>query len=120
MHVLPDGGDNTVSPAAYEDWPVGDVADSEDLALAKQLIDDLKRDGFTFQRIGLGEDAPLLGIRRAGHWADEVYITGLDEPCTAIRRRRSRLVLPGAPPVMTKIDGDAITVMIAVCDWPVT
>jgi hypothetical protein len=48
----------------------------------------------------VGEDAPLLGIRRAGHWTDEVYITGLEEPCTAIRQQCSRLVLPGAPPVV--------------------
>src|SRR2546421_13097956 len=74
------------------------MADSPDLAAAKRLLEAAKDAGFTFQRIAPGEDAPLRGVRQSTQWLDEIHLGGLWAPqsCTAIRRRRSSLVVVGA------------------------
>lgn len=73
------------------------MADSTDLATAKRLLDAAKDAGFAFQRIATGEDAPLRGLRRSAEFLDEIYIGGCGQPnsCTAIRRRRCTLLVPG-------------------------
>lgn len=93
---------------------------SPDLAAAKRLLDWAKHDGFTFQRIAPGEDGPLRGVRQTREFLDEVYVAGFWKPnsCTAIRRRRSSLVVPGGLPVTERVTGDALTVLhIVVFDW---
>jgi hypothetical protein len=67
--------------------------------------------GFRFERIAPGPDGPLRGIRKTLEFRDEVYVAGFWEPesCTAIRRRRSSLVVPGGMPVAQRVTGDAIT-----------
>jgi hypothetical protein len=88
------------------------MVDSPDLAAAKRLLDAAKDAGFAFQRIAPGEDAPLRGVRQSTQWLDEIHLGGLWAPqsCTAIRRRRSSLVVPGGLPVAQRVSGDALTV----------
>jgi hypothetical protein len=96
------------------------MADSPQLAAAKRLLDAAKQAGFAFERIAPGEDAPLRGVRRTTEWLDELYLAGFSEPqsCTAIRRRRSSLIVPGGLPVAARIRGDALTVLhTVVSDW---
>lgn len=96
------------------------MADSPDLAAAKRLLDAAKEAGFCFQRIAPGEDAPLLGVRQSTEWLDEIHLGGFwaSQSCTAIRRRRSSLVVPGGLPVAQRVSGDALTVLhTVVTDW---
>ena len=95
------------------------MADSPDLAAAKRLLDAAKERGFTFERIALGEDGPLRGVRETVSWIDEIYLEGLWDPCSAIRRRRYSLIVPGGLPVAARVDGDALEVLHTVLsDWP--
>ena len=97
------------------------MADSPQLAVAKRLLDAAKQAGFAFERIAPGQDAPLWGVRWTPEWLDELYLAGFSEPlsCTAIRRRRSSLVVPGGLPVVQRVRGDALTVLhTVVTDWP--
>ncbi|MGH3548224.1 MAG: hypothetical protein ACRDQU_08945, partial [Pseudonocardiaceae bacterium] len=94
--------------------------DSPDVAAAMTLVDVAKDSGFAFQRIAPGEDGPLLGVRETEHWRDEIYLGGFWAPdsCSATRRRRSSLVVPGGLPVAQKLSGDALTVLHTVLrDW---
>ncbi len=96
------------------------MTDSPDVASAKRLLDVAKNGGFRFQRIAPGPDGPLLGVRETTHWRDELYLSGFWEPdsCTATRRRRSSLIVPGGWPVAKELRGDALTVLHTVlCDW---
>ncbi|MGH3546823.1 MAG: hypothetical protein ACRDQU_01570 [Pseudonocardiaceae bacterium] len=96
------------------------MTDSPDVAAAMALVDVAKRDGFAFQRIAPGPDGPLLGVRVTEHWRDEIYLGGFWAPdsCSATRRRRSSLVLPGGLPVARELRGDALTVLHTVLrDW---
>lgn len=95
-------------------------ADSPDLAAAKRLLDAAKDQGFRFQRIAPGPDGPLLGVRETPEFFDELYLAGFWEEgaCTAIRRRRYALVVPGGLPVTARVEGDALTVLHTVVkDW---
>ena len=95
-------------------------ADSPELAAAKRLLDTVKDQGFRFQRIAPGPDGPLRGIRQTPEFVDELYLAGFWEPgaCTAIRRRRCALLVPGGLPVTTRVQGDALTVLhTVVTDW---
>ena len=69
--------------------------DSPDLLAAKRLLDLAKDHGFRFQRVVPGEDGPLLGRRQTLAWIDEIYLAGFSDACSAIRRRRFSLILPG-------------------------
>lgn len=94
------------------------MADSPQLAAAKRLLDAAKQAGFAFERIAPGEDAPLRGVRWTPEWLDELYLAGFSESCTAIRRRRSSLIVPGGLPVAARIRGDALTILhTVVSDW---
>lgn len=97
------------------------MADNPDVAAAKRLLDAAKDAGFAFQRVAPGEDGPLLGVREGAQYRDEIYLAGLWEPesCSAIRRRRYSLIVPGGLPVAERVSGDALTVLhIVVTDWP--
>ncbi|MGH3812264.1 MAG: hypothetical protein ACRDUV_07370 [Pseudonocardiaceae bacterium] len=94
------------------------MADSPELAAAKHLLDAAKDRGFTFERIALGQDAPLRGVRESPDWMDEVYIGGLSTGCSAARRRRYSLIVPGGLPVTERVSGDALEVLHTVIfDW---
>ena len=94
------------------------MPDSPELAAAKRLLDAAKDRGFTFERIALGEDAPLRGIRQSASWLDELYVGELSSGCSAARRRRYSLIVPGGLPVTERINGDALEVLhTVVFDW---
>jgi hypothetical protein len=94
------------------------TADSPGVAVAKRLLDGAKAHGFHFERIADGPDAPLVGVRESIQWRDEIYLAGFSDSCTAIRRRRSSLIVPGGLPVAHRVSGDALTVLhTVVCDW---
>ena len=95
-------------------------ADSPELAAAKQLLDAAKDQGFRFQRIAPGPDGPLRGIRQTPEFLDELYLAGFGTPdsCTAIRRRRCALIVPGGLPVTARVVGDALSVLhTVITDW---
>src|SRR5919206_996908 len=97
------------------------MADSPDLAAAKRLLDHAKARGFRFERLAPGEDGPLRGVRDTPEHRDEIYLAGFAAPqsCTAIRRRRSSLIVPGGLPITARVTGDALTVLhTVVSDWP--
>ena len=71
-------------------------ADSPDLALAKRLLDDVKRRGFQLRRAAPGEDGPLVGHRVSGDCVDLIHIEGFSRDCFAWRKRTSSLIVPGA------------------------
>ena len=99
------------------------MTDSPDLAAAKRLLDHAKRQGFSFQRVAPGEDGPLWAVRETIEYRDEIYLSGFwaSESCTATRRRRSSLIVPGGLPVTERVTGDALTVLhTVVADWPPT
>jgi hypothetical protein len=99
------------------------VRDSPDLRAAMQLLDTAKTQGFRFERIAPGPDGPLRGVRETRRFADEIYIAGMWAPgsCTAIRRRRSTLILPEGLPVIDQVTGNAITVLhTVVTSWSPT
>ena len=94
------------------------MAESPELAAAKRLLDAAKDRGFAFERIALGEDAPLRGVRESTDWVDEVYIGGLSTGCSAARRRRYSLIVPGGLPATERVSGDALEVLhTVVFDW---
>jgi hypothetical protein len=93
---------------------------SLDLDAAKRLMDSAHDSGFHFERIAEGPDGPLAGIRESVQWRDEIYLAGFSNSCTAIRRRRYSLIVPGGLPVAERVSGDALTVLhTVVCDWRV-
>jgi hypothetical protein len=95
------------------------MSDSSRVLAAKRLLDVAKDEGFAFDRIAEGPDAPVVGVRESVGWRDEIYLAGFSDSCTAIRRRRSSLIVPGGLPVAERVSGDALTVLhTVVCDWP--
>lgn len=93
--------------------------DGPRLAAAKRLLDAAKDAGFTFVHIAPGPDGPLRGTRETREWTDHIYIGGFTDSCTALRRRRSSLVVPHRQPVAARVDGDAIEVLhTVVADSP--
>ncbi|MGH3935737.1 MAG: hypothetical protein ACRDS1_12310 [Pseudonocardiaceae bacterium] len=62
----------------------------------------------------------MRGVRETVEFLDEIYVAGFweSDSCTAIRRRRSSLVVPGGLPVTERVIGDALTVLhTVVFDW---
>jgi hypothetical protein len=103
-------------------WSGAAMADSPEVAAAKRLLDAAKDQGFRFERLAPGPDGPLRGVRETVEWRDEIYVGGCGQPdsCTAIRRRRSSLVVPGGLPVTARVTGDALVVLhTVVSDWPI-
>ncbi|MGH3521260.1 MAG: hypothetical protein ACRDU4_00195 [Mycobacterium sp.] len=96
------------------------MRDSPEVTAAKRLLDLAKDVGFAFTRIALGEDAPLRGVRTTTDWVDEIYLNGFwrENSCSATRRRRSSLIVPGGSAVAEQISGDALSVLQEVlCEW---
>lgn len=95
------------------------IADSPELAAAKRLLDLAKSHGFTFQRIAPGPDGPLFARRETPEHHDEIYLAGFGQSCYATRARKSSLIIPGGLPMITRVDGDALTVLhTVVANWP--
>lgn len=91
--------------------------DSQDVMVAKLLLDHLKLRGFQFQRVAPGEDGPLVGSWSAGHWIDTIYIGGFSHDCSAWRKRRSSLIVAENGLVERSVGGSAITVLKEVLTW---
>lgn len=86
----------------------------------KRLLDLAKSQGFTFQRVGPGEDGPLFARRETIEYRDEIYLGGFGDSCHTTRARTSSLIVPGGLPVTAQVAGDALTVLhTVVTDWPV-
>jgi hypothetical protein len=91
--------------------------DSPDVARAKQLVDELRAQGFEFVRTAPGLDGPLMGRRLGAEWVDFVYVEGFSHDCIAWRQRRSPLVVPGQGLVERRVTGGALTVLAEALSW---
>jgi hypothetical protein len=100
-------------------FPVATMSpDSPELTAAKLLLDAAKYQGFCFKRIAPGPDGPLRGVRQTPEFVDELYLAGFETACTAIRRRRCGLLMPGGLPVTARVEGDALSVLhTVVTEW---
>ncbi len=67
------------------------MGDSPDVATGKRLLDLAKHQGFQFQRVAPGLDAPLRGVGESDDWRDTIYLGVFWMPgsCSAIRSRKS-------------------------------
>lgn len=91
--------------------------DSTDVMIAKRLLDQLKLDGFQFQRIAPGEDGPLIGSRMTGDCVDIIHVEGFSRDCFAWRQRSSSLIIPGGGLVERRANGSALDVLTEVLTW---
>ncbi|MGH3929716.1 MAG: hypothetical protein ACRDTF_07040 [Pseudonocardiaceae bacterium] len=97
------------------------MAESPDVVAGMRLLDLAKGHGFQFRRLAPGPDGPLWGVRDTAHWRDELYLGGFWAPgsCSATRRRKSSLLVPGDLLVTERISGDALNVLNTVVSyWP--
>lgn len=97
------------------------MGDSADVVTGKRLLDIAKHQGFHFQRVAPGPDAPLWGVRESDGWRDTIYLGGFWEPesCSATRSRKSSLVIPSGLLVTERVCGDALNVLNTVVSrWP--
>lgn len=104
----------------FSDPGTAAMHESADVVVAKSLLDLAKNRGFTFCRIAPGPDGPLWGVRESLEWVDELFLGGFwaRDSCSATRRRRSSLVVPGGLPLAQQLRGDALTVLHTVLwDW---
>lgn len=90
--------------------------DSPDLVVAKQLLDEVRAQGFQFRRVG-GPDGALLGTRHTGEWTELVYLDGFGRNCYAMRERKTSLVVPDGALFESRVDGDALNVLNTVLTW---
>lgn len=97
------------------------MVDSPWTAAAKRLLDDLRAQGFAFERIGPGEDAPVRGVRNSIAYRDEIYLVGFSHSCFAQRRKRRSIIVPGGLPITWRVEGDALTVLhVVATEWNLT
>jgi hypothetical protein len=96
------------------------VVDSPDVVIAKRLLDQLKLDGFVFQRIAPGDDGPLVGNRVTDDYVDMIHIEGFSCDCFAFRQRNSSLIVPGRGLVERRAEGGALHVLNEVLIWGLT
>ena len=93
------------------------TTESQDVVLAKRLLDHAKLQGFRFQRVADGPDGALLGTRRIGEWTDTIYLDGFRQGCCALRKRTTCLVVPEDELVERRTTGDALNVLNTVLTW---
>jgi hypothetical protein len=96
---------------------VDERTEPSDVVIAQRLLDQLKLQGFQFQRIAPGEDGPLMGSRVAGGWVDLIHLEGFSRDCFAWRQRTSSLIVPGGGLVERRTDGSALDVLTEVLTW---
>lgn len=97
------------------------MGESRDVLIGMRLLDDAKRCGFRFRRIAPGPDGPVWGERDTDDWQDTIYLAGFWAPgsCSAVRRRKSALLVPGELLVTDRVTGDALNVLnTVVTRWP--
>jgi hypothetical protein len=94
-----------------------DTTDSSDVLSAKRLLDDAKRNGFTFQRMAPGADAALVGHRVSDGWADLIHIEGFSRDCFAWRQRASSLIVSQDALIQRQVEGSALDVLSEVLTW---
>lgn len=94
--------------------------DSPDVAVAKRLLDDAKRSGFTFQRTAPGADAALVGHRVNDGWADLIHIDGFSRDCFAWRHRASSLIVSHNALTQRRVEGSVVDVLSEVLTWEFT
>lgn len=91
--------------------------DSPDVEIAKRLLDQMKQDGFTFQRAAPGEDAPLVGYRVSDSWVDLIHIEGFSRDCFAWRQGASPLIVSQNAVVRRQVEGSALDVLHEILTW---
>lgn len=94
-----------------------ETTDSQDVMIAKRLLDYAKQSGFTFQRAAPGEDGPLVGYRIGDGWADLIHIEGFSRDCFAWRKRTSSLIVSEDALVQCRVEGSALDVLNEVLTW---
>ncbi len=94
-----------------------ETIDCPDVATAKRLLDHVKQDGFTFQRVAPGVDGPLVGYRVSDDCVDMIHIEGFSRDCFAWRRRTSSLVVSPDALVQDWVEGSALKVLSEVLTW---
>lgn len=94
-----------------------DVPDGPDVMIAKRLLDDVKRSGFTFRRAAPGEDAPLVAHRVGDDWVDLIHIEGFGCDCFAWRQRTSTLAVAQDALLQRQVEGGALEVLTEVLSW---
>ena len=104
--------------SAHNDRDGREPVDDTQTAAAKRLLDDLRAQGFAFERIGPGEDGPVRGVRDSIAYRDEIYLGGFSDSCFAQRRTRRSITVPGGLPVTSRVEGDALTVLHGYMSWP--
>lgn len=92
-------------------------SENTDLMVAMRLLDQLKLQGFHFERCAPGEDAPLIGNRVSGDRVDLIHIEGFSSDCFAWRQRISSLIAPGCERVERQTEGSALEVLHEVLTW---
>ncbi len=91
----------------------GMSTDSPELLAAKRLLDAAKAAGFAFCRIAPGEDGPLVGRRDTIGYQDEIYLGGFGDSCSAVRRHRWSLVVPGGLPIERALERAGVPLFAA-------
>jgi hypothetical protein len=94
-----------------------DATDSPDVMIAKRLLEQAKRSGFTFQRTAPGVDAPLVGHRVSDGWVDLIRLEGFSRDCLAWRKRTSALIVAPDALVQRRVEGSALEVLNEVLTW---
>jgi hypothetical protein len=93
------------------------TTDSRDVVIAKRLLDQAKRGGFTFLREAPGVDGPLVGYRVSGNCVDMIHIEGFSRDCFAWRTRTSSLIVAQDALVQRTVEGSALDVLNDVLSW---
>jgi hypothetical protein len=93
--------------------------DSPDVVIAKQLLDQARLRGFTFQRTAPGMDAPLVGHRASDDWIDFIRLEGFSDGCSAWREWTSSLTVSSDELGLRdhRVEGSAVDVLTEVLAW---
>jgi hypothetical protein len=94
-----------------------ETTDSPDVVMAKQLLDQAKLAGFTFQRTAPGVDDPLVGYRVGDDWIDLIHIEGFSRACFAWRKRISSLIVSEDALTQHRVEGGALEVLNEALTW---
>ena len=96
-----------------------ETSEGPDVVIARQLLDQAKLLGFTFQREASGIDASLVGHRVSEDWMDLIHIEGFSRDCSAWREWTSSLIV--SPDELGhrhhEVRGSALHVLSEVLTW---
>jgi hypothetical protein len=100
-------------------WGLVETSEGPDVVMARQLLDQAKLLGFTFQRAVPGIDAALVGHRVSEDWIDLIHIEGFSGDCSAWREWTSSLIV--SPDELGhrhhEVQGSALRVLSEVLTW---